>query len=197
MIHRALQKIGGAGIQRAQAELTILIGGDDNHRHIRARWQQPQRADKIRPVHSRHFVVGDDQIGRVGSGPIEHAPRIGEYLDGGIVADRGCEPRVDHAVGIVVVHNHDRRHAKNFLCGAGARAGFTTGSRVQDSVWEKRPRLTEPSMIGRHMSYGRIRRTTRIVAGIWHSSRIRVQRKTANQPAPVGEPFYPMWPTMP
>ena len=63
MIDGAQQEIGGTGLERAIAELAILIDGDDDDRNVQQSRPAAQGAHEARPVHVRHVEVGDDQIG--------------------------------------------------------------------------------------------------------------------------------------
>ena len=64
MVDRAQQEVGGAGLERAVAELAVLVDGDDDDRHVDQRRPAAQGAHEAGAVHVRHVEVGDDQIGR-------------------------------------------------------------------------------------------------------------------------------------
>ena len=62
MIDRAKQEVRGSGLERAIAELAILVDGDDDDWHVDQRRPAAQRSHEAGAVHLRHVEIGDDQI---------------------------------------------------------------------------------------------------------------------------------------
>ena len=65
MVDRAVEKIGSAGLERAQPEFAFLVDRDDDDGSLGAIGLRAKPADEFRAVHHRHLEVGDNQIGRV------------------------------------------------------------------------------------------------------------------------------------
>ena len=110
MIDRRMQEIGGTSLQGSQPERALVIDGDDHHRHIDDGWQKAQAPDKFGTVQMRHLVVGDDQVGLVGTEPIQGGHRIAKSLDDHAFLDQGGELGENIAVGDSVVDDDDTGH---------------------------------------------------------------------------------------
>ncbi len=62
MVDRAQEEVGGSSLQSAIAELTVLVDGDDDHRHVVMLAALAERPHERGTVHLGHVEVGDDQI---------------------------------------------------------------------------------------------------------------------------------------
>ena len=65
MVDRAVEEIGGAGLQGTQPEFALFVDGDDDHRHFGELRPLAEAADEFGAVHRRHLEIGDDEIGRM------------------------------------------------------------------------------------------------------------------------------------
>ncbi len=110
MIDRALQEVGGAGLQRLQAEAALLVDGDDDDGNLGGPVELAEAADELRAVHAGHLVVGDDEIGRVRGEPLEGLLRLAESLRPHGVGNRSREPLEEVPVGNPIVEDYDERH---------------------------------------------------------------------------------------
>jgi hypothetical protein len=110
VVHRALEEVGGAGVQRPQAEGAVVVGGDDHQRDVPVVRHRAEAPGELGPVHARHLVVGDDQIDAVVLQPLQRVRRVGEHLCGNAVLDRRGQPGVDVPVGGAVVEDQDGGH---------------------------------------------------------------------------------------
>ena len=104
---RASNKIGGAGIECAVAEGFVLVGGDDNDRHILAALLSAKRGGKRSAIHRPHLEITDDDVGDILLGPLERLDRVGEALHVGTGHERGREARIDPPVGDLIVDDGD------------------------------------------------------------------------------------------
>ncbi|MGA3305827.1 MAG: hypothetical protein ABSC26_07460 [Stellaceae bacterium] len=106
VIDRAQQVIGGAGLERLIAQVAVLIGGDDDHRHVDAGGNLADVTDEGGAVEFGHVEIGDDQIGRRCRESVERAlrPVIGRDLD---AFERASEPFQNLQIGQAVVDDGD------------------------------------------------------------------------------------------
>ena len=115
VVDRAAQKIGGAGLQRPQAELALLVDGDDDDGHFGKVRLRAEPAGELRAVHVGHLEIGDDEIGGVGLEPHQRGLRIREGAYRGAILDRSGKPREDLTIGGAIVEDHDERHGAAFF----------------------------------------------------------------------------------
>ena len=119
VVHRALQEVSGAGLERAQAVAALLIDRDHHHRHVGAGGNRAEAAGELGAIEIGHLVVGDDEIGDVMIEPGKRLERIAEGANVGTLFDRSGELREDVPIGDSVVKNDDQRHDADF---PGSRA---------------------------------------------------------------------------
>src|SRR5262249_13766378 len=113
VIDRALEKVGGAGLQRAQAEAALLVDGEHDDRDFRQARQFEEAEDELRAVHLRHIVNGNHEVRRVVAHPVEGGLRIAERAHDDVLVDRSGELRENGLVRDLVVENDDERHANS------------------------------------------------------------------------------------
>jgi len=94
MRNRALQKVGGTGIQRGQPALAVLMRGDDDSGNLARARHHPDFPDEFRTVHLGHAIVDDHQVRFVVTQPVQRFDRIG-IGDGGIFI-----PHQHHKLGV-------------------------------------------------------------------------------------------------
>jgi hypothetical protein len=111
VVHRALEEVGRAGVERPQPEGAVVVGGDDHQRNMPVVGHGAEAAGELGPVHPRHLVVGDDQVDPVVLQPFQRVRRIREDLRGHAVLDRRGQPGIDVPVGGAVVEDQNRGHA--------------------------------------------------------------------------------------
>ena len=83
MGNRALQEIGGAGVECGQSALAVLMRCYDNRGNLASARHHPDFADEFRPVHLGHAIVNNHKVRSVVAQPIQRFDRIGKS-DGGI-----------------------------------------------------------------------------------------------------------------
>jgi hypothetical protein len=108
MVDRLVQKIRGAGLQRFVEDGLVVDDGYNDDRYIRAAWQGTQAAGEFNTVQFRHFVIGDNEIGRILLGYAQRGDRIIEGPDSNIVANGLEDAFQDDAAGKLIINDHDR-----------------------------------------------------------------------------------------
>ena len=115
VIDRAMEKIGGPGLERAQPEFTFFVDRDDDHGNLAAIGLCAEAADKFCAVHGRHLEIGDDQIGRVALEPGEKFYRIAEAMNHHARFNRSGKLRKNLSIGLSIVEDNYLYHASQIV----------------------------------------------------------------------------------
>ena len=110
VIDRRIQKIRGAGIEGLQAEASLFVDGYDDDGNLGAVLHCPKTPDELGAVEMRHFIIGDDEIGRVVLQPVQRFEWVAKRLDLDARLDRGGEFGKNVPVRYAVVNDYDDRH---------------------------------------------------------------------------------------
>ena len=114
-----------AGLERAQQELAVLGGGEEDRRHLAHAGLVLQRGQQFEPVHARHHHVEQHQVGR--GGP-RGRQRFGPIACGGHRIAVAFQQRADHPqVRGLVVDDED-------AAGAGFRMRHAGGASRRHSA---------------------------------------------------------------
>ena len=107
VVDRAEQVVAGARLERAIAQVVVLVGGDDDDRDVAGPVLSLELADELGAVALGCLDVGDDEVGRRLRHEAERIARVGEGPHRDIIAERASEALQDLQVGDPVVDDDD------------------------------------------------------------------------------------------
>ena len=111
MRNGTLQKVGSAGIERADPALPILSCRDDNRRDVRPCCPRTNFAYEFSTVHFWHTVIDNKQVGRLGNQPLKGLHRAVETFGGKFRTHHRHILRVDPQIcGAIVDYDNARMH---------------------------------------------------------------------------------------
>jgi hypothetical protein len=87
VVDRRLNKVGGAGFQSFETEGAVIVGGNDDDRHVHPVGEGPDLLGEGRAGHLRHLVVGDDEIRNLRTDPFQRWIGCGKGFDLDILAE--------------------------------------------------------------------------------------------------------------
>src|SRR3974390_3767852 len=108
MVDRAVEEMGGAGLEGLQPEFAFLVNGNDDNGDFNAVRLRAEPADELRAVHNRHLEVGDDQVRRIMLEPGQRFYGGAEAAHAHARFNGGGAPRANLAVSHPVAAYYNR-----------------------------------------------------------------------------------------
>ena len=145
---RFADEIVGAHLQAEQLVDLLVLGGEEDHRHVGLLAQPPQQ---LHAVHARHLDVEDGEVGRRGLEPLERGGAVGVGHDPvafGLERDRDRGQNVP-----VVVDESDGRHKPCI------------------PLYGSIPAVLKPAKLGRNVASVRQIRDS---SNLWHASWVNI-----------------------
>ena len=111
MINGTMQKVGGACFQRLEPEASLLVDRQHDDRDFGGPGQFAEATDELRAVEMRHLEIGDDEVRRIVTQPVERLQRVAERANRHALVDRPGELGEYAPVRDLIVENDNERHA--------------------------------------------------------------------------------------
>ncbi len=107
-----IEKISSAGFKGPQSKAALFINSNHHNRDIDRGWQFPKAPNEVSAIHLGHFIVGDDEIGRLMGKPIQSLLRIAKCVHRHILFDGRGQSGKNIPVRNPVVEDNDERHER-------------------------------------------------------------------------------------